>query len=178
MPNMAKNAVHDPKPLDAYKRDAARLLKAARSDDELQHASAMQRFGRLVHAVDPEQLQLKHALAVVALEAGFSGWPALKQAKDELDFSEFFAAPGLKDSINHWFASYDEARAHQQAHGGILLPYRHQCFVTSTEILPRMGFERDDPDWTDIGHDFVRPASETAHARIVTRLQRRFATKD
>ncbi len=163
------------KPLDSYKRDAARLLKAMRGDDELSHAAAMSRFARLATLIPPDQMQLKHALAVVANEAGFPSWAALKQAAEGLDLSEFFAAPGLKDSINHWFATYEEAKAHQSAHGGILLPYRHQCFVTSDEILPRMGFDRDDPDWQAIGWDFVRPASEPSKQTITAKLQRRFA---
>ncbi len=158
-----------PKPLDAYKRDAARLLKAARASEP----GALTRFQRLNNP--PADLQLKHALAVIAQEAGFDGWTALKQSSEGLDFGEFFAAPGLKDSINHWFRNYDEAKVHQTAHGGVLLPYRTQAFVTSLEILPRLGYETDDPDWREIGHDFVRPASEAAHSRIKTRLARRYA---
>ncbi len=158
-----------PKPLDSYKRDAARLLKSARAGD----AAALTRFTRLDNA--PADLQLKHALAVVAGEAGFAGWTELKQSRNGVDFSEIFAAPGLKDSINHWFRNYDEAKAHHLAHGGVLLPYRHQAFVTSLDILPRLGYDLDDPDWRDIGYDFVRPASAEAHARIKTRLTRRLA---
>jgi hypothetical protein len=158
---------HDLKPIDAYKRDAAKLLKAVRTDD----LTARDRFQRLENA--PADLQLKHALAVIAHEAGFPTWTALKSAAEETDFSEIFAAPGLKDSINHWFATYEEAQAHHLAHGGVLLPYRHQAFVTSLEILPRLGYEKDDPDWADIGYDFIRPASPDALARIKRRLSRR-----
>ena len=156
------------KPLDAYKRDATRLLKAVRAGD----AVARQRFDSLDHP--PAELQLKHALAVVARDAGFDSWTALKQAQG-VDFSELFGRPGLRDSLNPWFATYEEARAHLDANGGVLLPYRSHCFVSSLEILPRLGYERDDPDWKEIGHDFVRPASTEAHARIKARLNRRFA---
>ena len=167
---MPSQAVADSatKPLDAYKRDAARLLKAARAGD----AQALGRFARLDHP--PTELQLKHALAVIAQEAGFDSWTSLKQTSEGLDFSEFFTAPGLKDSINHWFSTYDEAKAHQAAHGGILLPYRHQCFVTSDAILARLGFEADDPDWADMGYDWVKPALPSAHAAVKARLERRF----
>lgn len=158
-----------PKPLDSYKRDAARLLKAARSSD----VAALARFTRLDNP--PTDLQLKHALAVVALEAGHPGWAALKQAADGVDFSELFGAPGRLDTLNHWYATYDEAKAHQMAHGGVLLPYRQHCFVTSLDSLPRLGFDRDDPDWQAIQYDFVRPASIEADARIKARLTRRFA---
>ena len=166
MPDM-----HDLKPLDTYKRDAAKLLKAVRADD----ATAGERFRMLENA--PPGVQLKHALTVIAQEAGFPNWTALKNAAEEVDFSEIFAAPGLKDSINHWFRDYEAAKAHQQAHGGVLLPYRHQAFVTSLEILPRLGHEKDDPDWKDIGYDFIRPASTEALTRIKARLSRRLTAK-
>jgi hypothetical protein len=162
---------HDLKPIDSYKRDAAKLLKALRADD----ATAHDRFRHLENV--PAGLQLKHALTVIAHEAGFPTWTALKNAAEETDFSEIFAAPGLKDSINHWFRNYDEARAHQLANGGVLLPYRDQAFVTSLEVLPRLGYEKDDPDWADIGYDFIRPASPDALTRIKTRLSRRLTAK-
>ncbi len=164
-----------PKPLSAYKRDAARLLKAVRSEDGFARAEAEQRLARLSSLGD---VQLKHALAVVALEAGYKNWAELKQDSEQtFDFSEFFGTPGLADTINHWFATYDEAKAHQVANGGVLLPYRTQCFVTSEAVLTRLGFEPGHPDWADIGHDFVRPASPDAHSRIKAALERRFGAK-
>lgn len=163
--------------IDHHRRAAVRLLKAMRSDDALRQAMAMQRFARLASQLPPQALQLKHALAVIAHEAGYANWIALKQACDAGDFSEFFAAAGLKDSINAWFADYDEAAAHRAETDGILLPYRHQYFVTSTAILPRLGYDLDDRDWHDIGFDFVRPASAAAHARIRAALTRRFGLR-
>ncbi|MBW8880375.1 MAG: hypothetical protein JF615_02815 [Asticcacaulis sp.] len=156
------------KPLSVYKRDAARLLKALRAGEP----DAETRFGQLHEP--PAALQLKHALAVVAHEAGFDSWTALKKAGDAPDFSDIFARPGVSDSLNAWFASYDEARTYHQSHGGVLLPYRHQIFVTSMAVLIRMGFEADHPDWKAIGYDFVRPASSEAYSRIKAALLRRF----
>ena len=155
--------------IDSLKRDAARLLKQARAGDEV----ALKRFAFL--RSPPETLQLKHALAVVADEAGFDSWAELKQTQSGLDFSEFFATPSLRDSLNPWFSNYEEAKAFHVADGGVLLPYRHHFFVSSLAMLERLGFETDHPDWRDIGYDFVRPASEAAHARIKARLQRWFA---
>lgn len=154
--------------IDSLKRDAARLLKQARASDE----AALERFASL--RSPPETLQLKHALAVVADEAGFDSWAELKQTQTGLDFSEFFARPSFRDSLNPWFNNYEEAREFQAANGGVLLPYRHHFFVSSLAMLERLGFEADHPDWHNIGHDFVRPASEAAHARIKASLQRRF----
>lgn len=156
------------KPLSVYKRDAARLLKALRAGEP----EAETRFGRLREP--PAALQLKHALAVVAHEAGFDSWTALKMAGDEPDFSDIFVRPGISDSLNAWFSTYDEAKAYHQTHKGVLLPYRHQVFVTSMAVLTRLGYEQDHPDWKEIGHDFVRPASPDAHARITAALLRRF----
>jgi hypothetical protein len=158
-------------PLDTYKRDAVRLLKQARSGD----ASARARFERLDNP--PDAPQLKHALAVVAREAGFAGWSDLKSARTGLDFSEFFAAPGLVDSVNAWFATYDEAKAFHAANSGVLLPYRRHYFVTSSALLGRLGFEAGHADWAAIGYDFARPASDAAHARIKAALERRFGQK-
>jgi len=154
--------------VEQYRRDAARLLKALKAGD----AAALARFTVLDNP--PAAPQLKHALAVVAREAGFDGWTALKTAREGLDFTEFFGAPRFKDSLNAWFASYDEGKAHHRSVGGVLLPYRHHVFVTSLDILPRLGFAVDDPDWAEIGYDFVQPASSSAYERIAASLRRRF----
>jgi hypothetical protein len=157
--------------LDTLKRDAARLLKQVRSGD----AAACARFERLNNP--PLAPRLKHALAVVAQEAGFAGWAALKAAQSGLDFDEFFGAPGLGDSLNVWFATYDEAQAFHRLNGGVLLPYRRHYFVSSMALLERLGFEAGHADWAAIGCDFARPASPAAHARIKAALERRFNRK-
>lgn len=159
---------HDTPDIAQLKRDAARLLKAVRAGD----ASATLRLARLDNP--PPEPQLKHALTVVAQEAGFDSWTTLKQSAGGLDFSEFFAGPGFRDSLNPWFNNYEEARAFLDANGGVLLPYRQHFFVSSLAILGRLGYEDDHPDWKDIGHDFVRPASDEAHSRIKATLDRRF----
>ncbi len=165
-------AVSSAPSLDTLKRDAARLLKQVRAGD----ARARQRFERLDGL--PDRLQLKHALAVIAREAGFAGWADLKQARSGLDFTEFFASPGLGDTLNAWFNNYDEARAFRAANGGVLLPYRRHYFVTSPAILDRLGFEAGHRDWAAIGHDFAHPADTAAHARIKAALERRFAQNE
>lgn len=133
--------------LESLKRDAARLLKQARAGD----AAALKRFAAL--RSPPEPLQLKHALAVVADEAGFDSWTDMKHAQSGIDFSEFFAGPSLRDSLNPWFNNYEEARVFHADNGGVLLPYRHHFFVSSLAMLDRLGFEADHPDWMDIGFD-------------------------
>jgi len=162
------SALPHTKPISVYKRDAARLLKAVRAGD----SDAETRFSILRQA--PASPQLKHALAVVAMEAGYECWTALKAAGDQPDFSDIFVRPGISDSLNAWFSTYEEAKTYHQVHGGVLLPYRHQVFVTSLAVLTRLGYEQDHPDWKEIGHDFVRPASAAAHARIKGALLRRF----
>lgn len=162
---------HDTPSVDQYKRNAARLLKAAHAGD----ADALRRFAVLENS--PSAPQLKHALAAIAREAGHDNWAALKRTVEGPDFSEVFAAPGLGDTLNAWFSTYEEAKSHLAAAGGVLLPYRHQFFVTSKAILGRLGFEPDHPDWRDIAYDFVRPASAEAHARLCAALRRRFAAR-
>ncbi len=113
----------------------------------------------------------------MAREAGFAGWSELKQARSGLDYSEFFAAPGLGDTLNVWFATYDEARDFHGVNGGVLLPYRQHYFVSSLALLDRLGFEAGHADWAEIGYDFARPASTEAQARIKAALERRFGPK-
>ena len=156
------------KPVDSYRRDAARLLKAAKD----RSPGALEQFAALDNP--PPNLQLKHALAVIASQAGFESWAQLKNDAEAPNFSEFFTSNGRADSINHWFSGYAEARAHHELYGGVLLPFRHQCFVTSLEILGRIGFEKDDPDWREIGYDFITPRSDAALSRIKAKLTRRY----
>jgi len=73
---------------------------------------------------------------------------------------------GLAVFLNHWFADYAQARAHLEAEGGYLLPYGSQCFIANTEAIRELGLDPDDPDWTRIGWDWVRPADQDAWQRL------------
>ncbi|MCW2238299.1 hypothetical protein [Azospirillum canadense] len=147
---------------------AHRLLKAARDGDD----SALRRLSALPA---PERWQLKHALAVIALDAGFPTWPALKahfegpDGAPAVDTERFFDGRGSA-YLNRWFRDLATAEESLRADGGWLFPYRHQFFICEAGFLDARGIPSDDPDWALIGHNWARPADAAAHARLTRRL--------
>src|SRR5262245_9310963 len=166
-------------------RARARMLLAHLRGSEPERArNAALRFQRLqsfAHAsVDElcanDRVRLKHALTVVALEAGQPSWVALKAACMRAEAATAGALPAdamyaarMSLWLNRWFADYDEARASLDADGGYLLPYRHHFFVTTAEAIRELGLDPFDDDWRRIGFDWVRPADPQAHARLLAK---------
>jgi len=68
--------------------------------------------------------------------------------------------------VSRWFTTYGEARASLDSHGGYLLPFKKQFFVTLPEGVRELGLDPRDPDWERIGWDWVRPADPDAWARL------------
>lgn len=143
---------------------AQKLLKAARAGDE----SALRRLSVLPAS---PRWQLKHALTVVALEAGFPSWLALKSRFEApaIDTERFFEGRGSA-YLNRWFRDLETAEESLRAEGGWLFPYRHQYFICEAGFLDARGIPSDDPDWARIGHNWAKPADPAAHARLARRL--------
>ena len=74
--------------------------------------------------------------------------------------------PSMAVFLNHWYSTYDEARAGLDAEGGYLLPYGAQFFVTGADAIRELGLDPGDPDWARIGWDWVRPADAAAWERL------------
>lgn len=70
--------------------------------------------------------------------------------------------PRMDAFLNHWFPTYEEARAWRQAEGGYLFPHRGQFFVTGPAAVRELGLVPDDPNWEKIGWDWVRPRDREA----------------
>lgn len=68
--------------------------------------------------------------------------------------------------VNRWFATYEEARASLESEDGYLLPYKRHFFVTVAGAIRELGLDPDDPDWTRIGRDWVRPVDIEAWERL------------
>lgn len=73
---------------------------------------------------------------------------------------------GMAVFLNHWYSDYAQARAHRDAEGGYLLSYRSQYFIVGGEAIRELGLDPDDPDWSRIGWDWVRPADQSAWERL------------
>jgi hypothetical protein len=106
------------------------------------------------------------ALDAIAGEHGFADWAALvARALPALRAVSMHEAR-MGAFLNRWFANYTEAAAARRDGGGYLLPYRRQYFVTVADAVRELGLDPDDPDWSRIGHDWVRPLDIEAHLRL------------
>ena len=157
------NKPHKSFSVDECKVQASILLKSLHSNDSSSSQKAAKRFQRLpefenlsleeiVHA----DIKRKHALAVIALEKGFTSWTVLKWQLP-------FIHGGF---LNRWFASYAEAKSYQQTNGGFLLPFKNQFFICESHYINNLGLKAEDPDWTLIGYDWAKPDNKEAWQRL------------
>jgi hypothetical protein len=175
-----------PQNLEEYRIRASRLMKDLRAADPVTTLQAAKRFQVLPAwqhstleqiAASRKRIQRKHALAVIAKEAGFQDWPQLKTASAAnlpagFDTTKLFQARSA-GSLNLWFRNYEEARqAMTTEPKRYLFPYRHQFVVCETALLEDQGIETSDPDWERIGRDWAKPLDARAHARLAARLRR------
>jgi hypothetical protein len=126
----------------------------------------------------PSRIKRRHCLTVIARELGFQGWQhavAVLRGTDSSDFGTLLYPKGAEVHWNIWSASYDEARAIREQHGGYLLAYRRHFFITDRYFIETLGLDPDDPDWASIGRDWVRPNRADARERLYGKLIRRRA---
>lgn len=166
-------------PPSEYRIRAKRLLKQlkqAKSEEMVMEAAArfqrLQSFSGMTTAQileNRKDVKLKHALAVVALEEGYSSWRELKATTEtfmETSNPEMYD-PRMDTFLNRWFARYGNARASLEEEGGFLLPYKSQFFVCETGAIKMLGLNPDDPDWELIGYDWAKPRDPEAWLRLV-----------
>jgi hypothetical protein len=127
-----------------------------------------------VHAV-AVRTRRRHCLATLARELGFDGWPhasAVLRGTDASDFGTLLYPSGAEVHWNVWSASYEEAAAIREDHGGYLLAYRRHFFITDRHFIATLGLDPDDPDWERIGRDWVKPTRPEARERLYWKLIR------
>jgi hypothetical protein len=181
-----------PVPVSEYRVRARRLLNSLRSNS----AAAAARFRRLRSFADDtearilesrDQVKLKHALAVVALEAGYDSWRSAKEAAEATTWNVGSARaapgremydPGMDVLLNRWFARYGDARDSLEEQGGFLFPFDRQFFVCEEEGVRLLGMEAADPDWDRIGRDWVKPADRQAWLRLKKKRELVLALSD
>jgi hypothetical protein len=173
--------------LEEYRIRASRLLKELRGGDLALALRAANRFcslpgfagkarGDIYNGRD--QLKRKHALAVVAREAGFQDWPELKASmcpNVDIGFDTSRLFQRTATFLNLWYRTYDEAREVLTTNPKrYLFPYRNQFVVCEGQLLEDQGIDIADPDWERIGRDWAQPLDKKALARLAVRLRRVF----
>ncbi|MEP7361751.1 MAG: hypothetical protein ABI972_00725 [Acidobacteriota bacterium] len=162
--------------IEEYRIRASRLLKALRGPDEAAAVRAEERLRQLpqVAGLLRDDLRRKHALAVIAREAGYAGWLELKAAIEE---KSVFDPARLVDRptggfINLWYRSYEEARAVLDGETRrFLFPYRSQFFVCEAGLIETAGVDPFDADWDRMGRDWVKPSDAAARGRLALLLR-------
>jgi hypothetical protein len=172
--------------LEEFRIRASRLKKDLNSPDPNVALRAAERFRTLAAFRDQTAQQIvaarafvrrKHALAVIAAEAGFSNWAQLRCARmfgasASFDTTRLFQR-GSAGFLNLWFRDYDEARALLVSEPKrYLFPHRQHFFLCEAAFLENAGLDPSDPDWERIGRDWVKPLDARAQARLAVRLRR------
>lgn len=134
----------DPSPHEAIAwlhREARRLHRAAASDSLAASLPVLRRLlasGAIRHASLPEafrrrgELQRKHLLRTLAVEAGFESWEAWRPALAGLSRAELERIAGLPrdtSQLKLWFRNLGEADAYASAHGGQPVAVGRQAVV-------------------------------------------------
>jgi hypothetical protein len=167
--------------IDDCKRDADFLLKDVHSGDAATRARAIERFQKIAPfkemaaesvVAERDQIQHKHALAVIAREHGYIGWKNLKDAADVL-----WCPPGTSAYWHNWCKSHEEARAHLAANGGYLLTGHGKWFIAERGYIEALGLDADDPRWEAIGFDVAQPRDAKACEELVALRKARAAGK-
>lgn len=159
------NNLSKPFSLNEAKIQAQILLKNISSPDQNLAQLAQSRFSSLQTLVDNlDQIQLKHALAVIADEYDFSSWRSLKNYFSLTGLTKF--NPNGGGFFNQWFSLYSEAKQILQQTGGYLLPYKNQFFICESGYIEYIGLNEYVSDWQAINYNWIEPGDIKAWQRL------------
>jgi len=131
--------------IDLVLHQARRLHRAAQNGPLLQALPALRRAraagvlpGRLLGTLfrERQQLQRKHFLRTLAVEAGHADWEHYRAALDSLPpqaVDHLRAPDGWHGFLNHWFSTEAEAHDHARRHGGTVHRIGTQAVVIAAE---------------------------------------------
>ncbi len=161
-------------------KERARILHRSAQRAEPAALARFEKVRELGESPAPSAILRRHALSVLSLELGFSGF---KHASDVLsgkphdDAGKLLYPDHFGGALwNVWCASYDEARAIREESDGYLFPYRRQFFVAERYFVEALGLDPDDGAFDRIGRDWVRPRDRAAWSGLVHALVERRLT--
>jgi hypothetical protein len=118
-------------------------------------------------------IRRRDCLTVIAAELGFPNWQQAKAALtgdcEALEFGTLLY-PACGAGLNRWYARYEEAAPVREASAGYLLAYKRHYLVVDRYFIESLGLDPDDADWTELGFDWVHPASLAARTRLYNKL--------
>ena len=161
------NNLSRPFSLNEAKIQAQILLKNISSPDNSLAQQAQKRLIIIQPVPDgfnSNKIQLKHALAIIANEHGFSSWVNLKNYFSLTGLTKF--NPNGGGFFNQWFNSYSEAKQMLQQTGGYLLPYKNQFFICESGYIEYIGLNEQISDWQAINYNWIEPTDMEAWQRL------------
>ena len=164
-------------PLRELQHRARRLHRAATNSEHeaARRMRALDELSDLEDAALASAVRRRHALAVLARELGFTGWPHARRtfAGEELeDFGTLLYPAACGAHSNVWSAHYEEARSIRAETGGYLLAWKRQYLIVDEHYVRTLGLDPGDPDWELMGRDWVRPVDAAARERLALALIR------
>jgi hypothetical protein len=164
--------------LNELKTQAKKLLKALRSNDELQ--LTMQRSLKKLSLSSLDELKLKHCLTLVSQQLGFDNWhdaqdilTGNKSVQDCKNMGSFFYPEGCGGFINEWFADYQQAKSAlvHKAKLKWLLPYKHQFIVVEQDYIALFNIDQKlTPLWRDIEYNMVESYNSLAWDKLACEI--------
>lgn len=169
--------------LTRHKNQANLLLKHFRSEDKDVSVKAAERLLQLPFLKhsnattileDRDFFRLKHAYGVIAIENGSDNWSAFREQIIQEDCM-YTSACGAY--LNVWLNNYEEAKVHQQTHGGYLLSYRQHFYIGTDEVVATLRLDHLKEEWAAIGYDWVQPQDNDAHKTIYKQAKANYLAK-
>lgn len=124
--------------------------------------------------ISTTDIRLKHCLETIASELGFDSWRSAKDyisgtGEDYTSRGTFWYAEKCMVYLNHWFATYEEARSYVEEHeNAFLLPYKAQYLVVDENYLKSTGMYDDCREsWQRIDRDLVEGYAKPEWHHIV-----------
>ncbi len=118
-------------------------------------------------------LKRRHCLTVVARELGFNSWghaQSVIDGKSDDDFGTLLSPTRCTVHWNVWSANYDEAKAIHSEKGGYLLAFKNQFLIVDEHFITTLGLDPNDKNWTEMGHNWVKPNSLEARKNLYAKL--------
>ncbi|MFC5742937.1 hypothetical protein [Dyella tabacisoli] len=131
----------------------------------------------------PATWKLTHALNIVCTEVGFQDWEHARRvlnghARPGDDMGGLWYDLRCQLLLNHWFASYEEARAFCGSETTrFLFPFAKQVVVGDESFIRMLGLDPASPLWQQTGRDLYASYGTPAwralcHARLVATRDR------
>jgi hypothetical protein len=161
-------------PVTELKTRARLLLNAVRTDTQYSIARCA-RISKQQGWQIPDEWTLRHALNIVAGEAGFNHWEHARQAfsattSAQQDMGTFWYDKQAHGFTNHWFADYPEAKAQLQLHPqSYLLPYKNQFFLAEHACIAQLGLGDSISQWQALSHDLIGGYGSSAWTALCER---------